>query len=129
MTMKKIIYPIVCAIVFVTAGCSIFQIESNTETKTYYPPKTSANDVGYLESVDKAYEVIGTVTVTTERRQALENVIPKMLYEASVMGGDAITDIRTDATGTWKKIKPQALLGNAYIRSNYSAKVIVFKKS
>ena len=108
-------------------GCSVYQIESKNENTKYYPPKTSVSDVVYLESVDKEYEVIGTVTVTTERRQALENVIPKMLYEASVMGGDAITDIQTDATGAWKKIKPQALLGNAYIRSNYSAKVIVFK--
>lgn len=125
--MKKIIFPIIFMLSFAAAGCSVFQIDSRTEGTKYYPPKKSTSDVIYLESVDKPYDVIGTVTVTTERRQALENVIPKMIYEASVMGGDAITDIQTDATGTWKKIKPQALLGNAYIRSNYSAKVIVFK--
>ena len=113
---------------FALAGCSVYQIESKSNSTKYYPPKTSANDVAYLESLDKPHEIIGTVTVTTERRQALENVIPKMLYEASVMGGDAITDIQTDATGSWKKIRPQALLGNAYIRSNYSAKVVIFAK-
>ena len=126
--MKIIFYPILVAFVLVSNGCSVFQVDSRTETTKYYPPKTSVSEVAYLESLDKPYEVIGTVIVTTERRQALENVIPKMLYEASVMGGDAITDIQTDATGAWKKIKPQALLGNAYIRSNYSAKVVVFNK-
>ncbi len=125
--MKKIIYLIVFTMFLSAIGCSVFQVDSKTEATKYYPPKASAKDVLYLESLDKPHEMIGTVTVTTERRQALENVIPKMLYEASVMGGDAITEIQTDATGTWKKIKPQALLGNAYIRSNYSAKVIVYK--
>ena len=123
--MKK--YLIVFVSVLLLAGCSIYQIDSQTESKKFYPPKNSPNDIVYLESVDREHDIIGVVTVTTERRQALENVIPKIQYEASVMGGDAITDIQTDATGNWKKIKPQALLGNAYIRANYSAKVIVFK--
>ena len=127
MIMKKHIYPIL-VFVFLVAGCSVYQIDSKPENNTaYYPPKKSPSDILYLESLDKPHEVIGTVTVTTERRQTLENIIPKMQYEAAMLGGDAITDIETDATGVWKKIKAKALLGNAYIRANYSAKVIVFK--
>lgn len=110
-----------------SAGCSVYQIDSQPETKMYYPPKKSPSEIIYLESLDRPSEIIGTVIVTTERRQDLENILPKMQYEASVLGGDAITDIQTDATGSWKKIKAQALLGNAYIRANYSAKVVVFK--
>ena len=125
--MKKFIYPVV-VFAFLAAGCSIYQIDSKPENNAaYYPPKKSPLEIVYLESLDKPHEVIGTVTVTTERRQALENIIPKMQYEAAILGGDAITDIETDATGAWKKIKAQALLGNAYIRANYSAKVVVFK--
>ena len=124
--MRKFLYPVVI-LAFLAAGCSIYQIDSKPESTVYYPPKKSPSEIVYLESLDKPHEVIGTVIVTTERRQALENILPKMQYEASVLGGDAITDIQTDATGDWKKIKAQALLGNAYIRANYSAKVIIFK--
>ena len=122
--MKNIFFAVL--VLWVTTGCSLYQIDSKSETTKYFPPKKSTTDVVYVEKSDKPYEVIGTVIVTTERRQTLESVLPKMQYEASVMGGDAFTDIRTDATGTWKKIQPQALLGNAYIRANYSAKVIVY---
>lgn len=121
---------ILCSLIvfgILAAGCSVYQIDSNPQSTVYYPPKKSPMQIVYMESLDKPHEIIGTVTVTTERRQALENIIPKMQYEAAVLGGDAITDIQTDATGTWKKIKAQALLGNAYIRANYSAKVIIFK--
>jgi|CXWL01.1.fsa_nt_gi uncharacterized protein YbjQ (UPF0145 family) len=124
--MKKLISPVLM-LTFLAAGCSIYQIDSKPENAVYYPPKRNPLEIVYLESLDKPHEVIGTVVVTTERRQSLENILPKMQYEASVLGGDAITDIQTDATGVWKKIKAQALLGNAYIRANYSAKVVVFK--
>jgi hypothetical protein len=123
--MKKIFYPVIVAL-FLT-GCSLYQVDSQpAPTDKYYPPKKNIRDVVYLESVSRPYEVIGQVIVTTERRQTLESVLPKMQYEAAQLGGDAYTDIRTDATGNWKKIKPQALLGNAYIRANYSARVIVY---
>ena len=124
--MRKFLYPVVI-LVFLAAGCSIYQIDSKPESAVYYPPKKSPLEIVYLESLDKPHEVIGTIIVTTERRQALENIIPKMQYEASVLGGDAITDIQSDATGVWKRIKAQSLLGNAYIRANYSAKVVIFK--
>jgi len=124
--MKKTFYPVVVLVTFLMAGCSLYQIDSQTKTTKYYPPKKTTADVIYVEQPDRAHEVIGEVIVTTERRQTLESIIPKMQYEAAVMGGDAFTDIRTDATGTWKKIQLKTLLGNAYIRANYSAKVILY---
>jgi hypothetical protein len=124
--MKKLLSIILLSVV--TTGCSLYQIDSQNDTTKYYPPKKSTAEVAYVEKSDRPYETIGTVIVTTERRQTLESVLPKMQYEAAIMGGDAFTDIRTDATGSWKKIQPKALLGNAYIRANYSAKVIVYTK-
>lgn len=128
MTTKNIIGIFFVSVLLMT-GCSIYQIDSNPSNATYYPPKKSASEIVYLESLGRPHEIIGTVVVTTERRQALENIIPKMQYEAAMLGGDAITDIETDATGTWKKIKAQALLGNAFIRANYSARVVVFTQN
>ncbi len=109
------------------SGCTIYQIESKDSTQDFYAPKKSVDEVVYLESIDKPYEEIGTVMVTTERRNSLEDVLPKLLYEAAILGGDAITDIQTNATGTWQKIRPQKLLGNAYIREQVTAKVVVLK--
>ena len=108
------------------AGCSFYQIDSHEMTTEYYPPKKSAQDVVYLEEIAKPHQEIGTVTVTTERRQSMDEILEKIKQEAAVLGGDAITDLQTDATGAWKKIKPQKLLANAYIRANYTAKVIVY---
>jgi uncharacterized protein YbjQ (UPF0145 family) len=82
--------------------------------------------VAYIEKVDKPYTEIGTVTVTTERRQPLEDVLPKLKQEAGMLGADAITDVQGDATDFWKKL-PQKLIGNAYIRTTYTAKAIVWK--
>ncbi|MBF0489921.1 MAG: membrane lipoprotein lipid attachment site-containing protein [Candidatus Omnitrophica bacterium] len=123
--MKKIFLLLIAA--FTLTGCSIYQIDSKDTTEDYFAPKTNIDQVQYLEKVDKPSQEIGVVTVTTERRQSLKDVLPKLKQEAAIMGGDAITDIQSDATGAWKKIKPQKLLGNAYIRETVSAKVIVFK--
>jgi hypothetical protein len=109
-------------------GCTVYQIDSRDTSQDYYPPKTSIEEVQYLEKIDRPYDQIGTVTVTTERRQNLSDALPKLKQEAAILGGDAITDIQSDATENWKKIKPQKLLGNAYIRTTYTAKVIVFKQ-
>lgn len=128
MTKKNLLGSLLFSLL-VLNGCSVYQIDSNPSNATYYPPKKSPSEIVYLESLNRPHEIIGTVVVTTERRQALENIIPKMQYEAAMLGGDAITDIETDATGSWKKIKAKALLGNAYIRANYSAKVIVFDQN
>ena len=125
--MKKI-YSLI-AIVFLTAGCSIYSVDSQSLSEEFYPSKNSANDVVYLETVTQPHEVIATVVVNTERRQQqkMENVIEKMKREAAILGGDAITDIKTNAGGTWKKLPAQKLIGNAYVRANFSASVVVFK--
>ena len=123
--MKKFI--LLFALSGILSGCTLYQIDSRDSTDNYYAPKTDISQVQYLEKVDKAFEEIGVVTVTTERRQSFKDVIPKLQQEAAILGGDAITDIQSDATGAWKKIKPRKLFGNAYIRATYSAKVIILK--
>ena len=110
------------------SGCTVYQIDSKDSTLDFYAPKTNIEDVVYLEKVDKPFTEIGVVTVTTERRHSLEDVLPKLKQEAAVLGGDAITDIQTDGSGIWKKVQFKKFLGNAYIRANFTAKVIVFNK-
>ena len=124
--MKPILFAFLFLAVF-TSGCTIYQIDSKDTSQEYYVPKTSIDDVAYVEKVDKPYTEIGEVTVTTERRQTLQDVLPKLKQEAGMLGADAITDVQNDATNLWKKIAPRKLLGNAYIRMTYTAKAIVWK--
>ena len=111
------------------SGCTTYSISSKDTGQNFYPPKNSIDDVKYMEKIDQPYEEIGTVTVSTERRQSLDDVLPKLKQEAAILGGDIITDIHTNASGTWQLIKPpfSKLLGNAYIRATFTAKVLVLK--
>lgn len=122
--MKKILTVTVLA--FLTSSCSIYHVTSTNTTEAFYPPK-SIDDVVYLEHVDRPHEVIATVTVNAERRQPVSGVIDRMRREAAILGGDAITDIQTDATGLWKRLPAQQVIGNAYVRANFTASVVVFK--
>ena len=97
--------------------------------RSYYPSKKSASEVAYLEKITTPHDIIGYVTVNTERRQQIEDVLEKMKREAAILGADAITDIQTNASGQWKKLPGQALLGNAYIRANFTATAVIFKKT
>ena len=117
----------IMALVGLTAGCSIYKLDSEDITTDYYPSKKSPEEVVYLQSIDRAHEIIGYVTVTTERRQKIDDVIKKIKREAAVLGGDAITDIKSDSTGRWKKLPLQKMIGNAYVRANFTAAVVVFK--
>ena len=110
------------------SSCSLYQIDSQNTTDRFYPPKDSIEDVTYIYSVTQPYDIIGQVIINAERRQSLNEVIEKMKYEASIIGGDAITNIRSNSgTGRWAKMKPQKIFANANIRSNFIADVIVFK--
>ena len=124
--MKYFVYPILLMTGFL-CGCTVYQIDSKDTTLDFYAPKKSIDDVGYMEKIDKPYEEIGVVSVVTERRQSLEDVLPKLKYEAAILGGDAITDVKTDAGGAWKNIKLQKFLANANIRTKYTAKVVDLK--
>ena len=126
--MKKIFLLLISAVVL--TGCTIYQIDSKDTSSNFYAPKTSIDEIQYLEKVDRAYDIIGEVSVTTERRQTLSDALPKLKQEAAVLGGDAITHITTNAgTGKWARIKPKKLFGNANVRINYVADVIVFKNT
>ena len=124
--MNRLIVAILFLLVFST-GCTVYQIDSKDTSEDYYSPKTSLDEVSYVEKVDKPYTEIGTVSVTTERRQPQEEVLAKLKQEAGNLGADAITDLESSAGEMWKSLKPQQLLGNAYIRTVYTAKAIVWK--
>jgi len=122
---KLYLAPLFC-VIFLSA-CSIYHVTSEEVTADFYPSKQLASEVVQLEKVDKPHVVLGYVTVNTERRQRLSDVIEKMKREAAILGGDAITEIKTNASGTWKKLPGQELVGNAYVRANFTATVVVFK--
>jgi len=123
--MKKIVSLI--ALVFLTSSCSIYHISSTNTTDDYYPANETG-EVVYLDQIDDGYTMIGTVTVNAERRQRLNDVIEKMKREAAILGGEAITDLQSDATGPWKRLPIQQTIGNAYVRSNFTASVVVSNK-
>ncbi len=99
--------------VILLSGCSIYRIDSEDTTLDFYPSKRSLQDVGYLEKIDKPFEVVGMVTVSVENAKSVEEVILKMRQEAAVLGGDAVTGVR---------FVPEGL-----IRKRYTGKVVVFK--
>ena len=109
-------------------GCSLYSIDSEDVATEYYAPKSSTKDIVYLEQLDRPYEIIGFVTVNTERRQSQDQLIEKMKREAAILGGDAITNITSNAPESWKRIPFKRALGNAYIRSKHTATVVVFKE-
>src|SRR5258708_6673168 len=127
--MKSIFVALLFFVSF-ASGCTVYQIDSKDTSQDYYVPKTNVDDVSYVESsdkLDKPYTEIGVVTVTTERRQSLDDVLPKLKQEAGMLGADAITDLQSDATDFWKALPTQKVIGNAYVRTTYTAKAIVWK--
>jgi len=124
--MKSFLFSLLFFAIF-SSGCTVYQIESKDTSQDYFAPKTSIDQVAYVVQVDKPYTEIGNVTVTTERVQTMEDVLPKLKQEAGMLGADAITDLQNSATNFWQKLPGQKLIGNAYIRTTYSAKAIVWK--
>ncbi len=113
-------------LIFLISACSLYSIDSKDITTNFYSPKISADEVVYMANITQPYEVIGIVKVNAERRQHVSEVIKKMKYEAAILGGDAITEIESNATGTWQKLPAQDIIGNAYVRSDFTASVVVF---
>jgi hypothetical protein len=113
-------------ILFLT-GCTMYKVDSQDTASEFYPPKDSSQNISYMEDVTQPHEVIGTVTVNAERRQYMSEIIERMTREAAILGGDAITNIRSDASGDWKKLPAQQVIGKAYVRANFMADVVAFK--
>jgi len=114
-------------IALLQSGCSVYKITSQDLTKEYYPPKNSISEVAFLEKVDRPHDVIGIVTVNTERRQSFDEILKKIKREAAILGADAVTNIQSDATGKWKQLPAQKFIGNGYIRANYSANIVAYR--
>ena len=106
----------------VCVGCSFCRVDSRDTTREFYPPKATPDKIVYLQTVDRPYDVIGIVTVSAERTRPFEEVLTPIKREASILGGDAITDVLQNAD-----LPGPRILKNAGLRVNYTAKVIVFK--
>ena len=126
---RQLTHIVLIGIVLLMApACSIYDVRSQDVSTDFYPPKEDPGEVQYMENVRRRHEVLGYVTVNTERNQPMDEILQQMKKEAAILGGDAITNIRTNAgTGKWARIKPKELLGNAHIRANYIATVVVLK--
>jgi len=112
------------ALVLLVSSCSIYHVSSINTTDDYYPSK-EVKEVPYLENIGQEYSVIGIVTVNAERHQQISEVLRKMKREAAILGGDAITDVKTDASGAWKRLPAQQIIGNAYVRANFTCSVVI----
>ena len=123
--LKKIL--VLITFVVLTSSCSIYHVNSVSTTDTYYPQK-SIDQVVYMEHIDQPHETIGIITINAERQQrSMTEIIVKMKREAAILGGDAITNIQSDATGVWQRLPAQQTIGNAYVRANFTASVVVLK--
>ena len=123
---KKNLLLIFCT-VFISA-CSIYAVNYEETATAFYPPKKSSLEVKYIEDITSPHEVIGFVTINTERRQRMSEIIEKMKRGAAVLGGDAITNITMNSSDGTKEIKGKNFFSNAYIRATFTATVVVLKK-
>ena len=127
--MKKVFWGL--ALLILTSGCSFYNINSEEVTENYYPPKKSSESVVFLDEVKDPHEVIGFVTVNTERRQKMQDVLEKMKREAAILGGDAITNITRKTSKGNEKIKMAKLkkfFEDGAIRSTFTATVVALNK-
>jgi len=118
--MKQKLFALLLTTTFLSA-CSLYKIDGDEPTPVFFPSKTSPKEIVYFETANQPVELLGTVTVNTERRTPQAEVIEKAKREAAFIGGDAITNIR--------EVPPnhKGLLKNAYIRTNYVADVVKLK--
>ena len=52
--MKRILFTFLFLAIF-SSGCTVYQIDSKDTSEDYYVPKTSIDEVAYVEKVDKPY--------------------------------------------------------------------------
>ena len=91
---RAVVLIILCS--FFLAGCGFCRVDSEDVSTNFYPPKVSSDQVVYLKNVDKPYDVIGIVKVTTEREITRAEVESRMRSEAAILGADAITDLASE---------------------------------
>jgi hypothetical protein len=105
-------------LLLISSGCTFYGVDAQEIVMAPFGQNKQTNiEIQYLETVTVPYEVIGHVTVNTERRNSIEEVIEKMKRQVSMLGGDAVTNIiQTD--------KPSPI---AHIRTVYTGTVIIFK--
>lgn len=125
--MKTNRFFLLLSLIVFTSACSLYKVSSEDTTLNYYPSKSSTKDIQYMPEVTRPHEVIGYVTVNAERRQSLSEVVERMKREAAILGGDAVINIQSDATGEWKSLPAQQFVGNAYVRANFKGTVVVLK--
>ncbi len=101
----------------ISTSCTFYHVDAQEIVMGKFDKPENQNQIQYLETVHVPYEVIGHVTVNTQRRNNIEEVIEKMKRQVAILGGDALTNvIQTD--------KPSAIV---HIRTTYTGTVIVFK--
>lgn len=100
------------AFCLILAGCAVYRVDSKAASDGFYLPKGLADQVLYLESVDKPHDVIGIISLATERASPREEVLARMRAEAAILGADAITALLSD---------------NEPIGVRYTAKAVVFR--
>ena len=95
--------------VLCTSSCMVYHVNSVDSGDAIHPAKSPA-EVVYLEEIDEnTHEIIGTVTVNAERKQRdIDDILIKMKREAAILGGDAITDIQSDAKNRTLPERPWA---------------------
>jgi len=119
--MNKKLLTLILATICLSA-CSLYKIDSDETAADFFPSKASAKEVVYMDTVNQPHEILGTVTVNTERRAEKSEVIEKVRREAAIIGGDAVTNIQEKPP-----VRKAGLLQNAYLRTNYTADVVKFK--
>lgn len=115
--MKKFILLLSTILLPTLTGCTYYRVNADEIAFNTVHPNENQHDIQYLETVNVPYEVLGTVVVSTERRNSMEEVVEKMKRQISVLGGDAVTNIvQIDEPSAIKRI-----------RTKYKGTVIVFK--
>lgn len=112
---NKTVLLITIIILCVGPGCSLYRIDSE-ETAGAFIPSKNPSDIIYAETLSQPHEIIGKLSVRTQRRQPFDEIIEKMKREAAIIGGDAITDIKNEEKS-----------GGRGISTTYTASVVAFK--